>query len=124
MADMNTPNSAAGGKAQEGTAPPSAKAQELGAAAAKTADAGLSSVGESLHALAGAIRESAPPEGVLGSAAATVAERLELGGHYLAHHGVNGIAEDLSTLIRKHPLPALGVALGIGWLLGAYTRRR
>ncbi len=29
----------------------------------------------------------------------------------------------LGALIRKHPLPAIGVALGIGWLLGAYTRR-
>jgi ElaB/YqjD/DUF883 family membrane-anchored ribosome-binding protein len=118
MADMNTPDGAMG------ATPPADKAQEIGAAAAKTTDAALASVGESLHALAGAIRQSVPPEGVLGSAATTVADRLELGGRYLAHHGVNGITEDLSTLIRKHPLPAVGLALGIGWLLGAYTRKR
>jgi len=118
MADTNPPDGTMGDK------PRAEQAQEIGAAAARTTDAALASVGESLNALAGAIRESVPQEGALGSAASTVADRLEVSGRYLAQHGVHDITEDLSALIRKHPLPAIGVALGIGWLLGAYTRRR
>jgi ElaB/YqjD/DUF883 family membrane-anchored ribosome-binding protein len=119
MSATNNPSE----QSPEGVPSPTSQAHELGKAAAQATDATLSSLGESLSALAGAIRERAPNEGVLGSAASTVADRLESGSHYLAQHGVNGIAEDLSALIRKHPLPAIGVALGIGWLLGAYMRR-
>jgi ElaB/YqjD/DUF883 family membrane-anchored ribosome-binding protein len=119
MSDTNSSGNAPlqGGPSSAG------QAQDLGKGAAQATDAALASIGESLGALAGAIRQRAPEEGVLGSAAARVADRLECSSQYLTQHGVSGIAEDLSALIRKHPLPAVGVALGIGWLLGAYTRR-
>jgi hypothetical protein len=88
----------------------------------KTDDA-LSSMGQRMTSMAGSLRETAPREGVVGSAAGAVAERLESGGRYLQNHGVSEITDDLTNVVRRNPLPALCLAFGVGLLIGIVARR-
>jgi ElaB/YqjD/DUF883 family membrane-anchored ribosome-binding protein len=83
----------------------------------KTDDA-LSSVGQRMSSVAGSLRQAAPRSGMVGSAAGAVADGLESGGRYLQEHGVSDIMGDLGGVIRRHPFPALGIAFGVGLLLG------
>lgn len=73
--------------------------------------------------LASGIRENAPREGYVGSASSAVADSLEQGGRYLQEHGLSGIGDDLSTLIRRNPVPAVLVGIGVGFLLARATSR-
>jgi hypothetical protein len=86
------------------------------------AEDATSAVGNGMTSLAGTIREKAPHEGMLGSASATLADTLESGGRYLQEEGLKGIADDLTNLIKRNPLPALLVGIGLGFLLARATR--
>jgi uncharacterized protein YjbJ (UPF0337 family) len=55
---------------------------------------------------------------VAGAAATTVADTAAGAGTYLQDRGVEGLSEDLTGLIRRYPVPALLIGLGIGYLLG------
>jgi methyl-accepting chemotaxis protein len=99
------------------------KAQEMASAATERAGDALGSVGQGMSNLAGTIRQNVPREGMLGSAAGTVAEGLETGGRYLREHDLGDIGEDLGRLVRQHPVPALLTVFGIGFLLGSALRR-
>jgi len=83
----------------------------------------MSAVGERIGSLADVIREKAPHEGAVGTAATTVAEKLEVAGSYLQERDVNHMLNDLSGMIRRYPVPSLLIGLGIGYLLARGTRR-
>jgi hypothetical protein len=110
-------------KAQEVASNVAGKAQEFASAAGDKTDSAISSVGQGLSSLAGTIRENAPHEGYLGSAAGSVAEGLQTSGRYLQEHGMNDMMKDLGSLIRSYPVGAVCVAFGCGWLFGMATRR-
>lgn len=119
--------SAVGDKAREAASNLGHKAQEYassaaGAAGARADDA-LAATGQGMSSLAGTIRQRGPQEGMLGSAAEYVAGGLEAGGEYLQEHGVRDIGEDVSRLVRRHPLPSLLVVFGLGYMLGSALRR-
>jgi len=81
-----------------------------------------SAVGDGMKSLAGTIREKAPHSGMLGSASSSVADSLESSGRYIQEQGLGGIAEDLTNIVRRNPIPALFVGIGIGFLLARATR--
>jgi uncharacterized protein YjbJ (UPF0337 family) len=83
----------------------------------------MSAVGERIGSLADVIREKAPHEGAVGTAATTVAEKLGVAGTYLQERDLNHVLGDLSGIIRRHPVPALLIGLGMGYLLGKGARR-
>jgi ElaB/YqjD/DUF883 family membrane-anchored ribosome-binding protein len=60
---------------------------------------------------------------MLGSAAGAVADRLEAGGQYLQENSLGDMADDVAGLVRQHPLPALAIVFGVGFLLGSALRR-
>jgi ElaB/YqjD/DUF883 family membrane-anchored ribosome-binding protein len=99
------------------------RAQELAGTAGERTDDALGVVGHGMSNLAGTIRQNVPREGMLGSAAGSVAEGLEAGGRYLSEHGMSEIGDDVGRLVRQHPLPALLTVFGIGVLLGTALRR-
>jgi len=110
------------------------KATEAGKAALKTAGNVASQVGKRADDLASAaggtmesfgstVRDYSPKSGVLGNAGSRMAEGLESTGHYLKEHGFSGIAEDIANVVRRNPVPALLVGIGIGFLLARATRR-
>lgn len=84
----------------------------------QTADKMTSAAGERLKGLGETVARHAPKEGLLGNASQRVAQGLEQGGDYLSQAGLSGAAGDLTELIRRNPLPAVLVGLGIGYLIG------
>jgi uncharacterized protein YjbJ (UPF0337 family) len=83
----------------------------------------VSAVGEKIGSLADVIREKAPHEGAVGTAATAVAEKLDVAGSYLQEKDLTHVLSDVSSIIRRYPVPALLVGLGIGYLLARSTRR-
>jgi len=83
-----------------------------------------SAAGSGLKSLAGAIREYTPRQGVFGTASSAVADTLESGGRYLQQEGLNGMAADVTNLIRRNPIPAVLIGISLGFLLAKTTQRR
>lgn len=98
------------------------KAKDAAHNAGHMAEHATESVGGGMESLAGTIRQKAPHEGVLGSAASKVADTLEQGGRYIKEEGLSGMADDLTNTIRRNPLPAVLVAVALGFLLARATR--
>jgi hypothetical protein len=90
-------------------------------AGTKVEDA-VSAVGSGMESLSGTIRQNAPREGVLGTAACSVADTLESGGRFLRQEGLSGAADEITSLIRRNPIPAVLIGIGIGFLLSRATR--
>lgn len=112
-----------GQRVQETASSLAGRAQDVASTVGDKAESALSSVGQGMSSLASSIRQSAPHEGFMGSAAGTVADQLQSGGRYLQQHDLGDMADDLRSLIRSNPLPAICVAFGIGWLMGMASRR-
>lgn len=85
--------------------------------AQKKADDATEALGGGMRSLAGTLREKAPTGGTMGQMASTAATTLDRTGRYLQEEGLSGMSEDLMHLVRKHPLPALAIALGAGFCL-------
>lgn len=109
---------AAGDVAQKATE----KAGQVASAVADKADSAVESVGSGLQSAGGALRENLPNKGVVGGATDTVAGALESGGKYLEEKGLSGISEDVTDLIKRNPIPAVLLALGLGYLIASATR--
>ncbi len=112
-----------GQKASDAASNVGQQAREMAHTAERRAEEARSSVGQGLSQLAGSLREKAPQEGMLGSAAEAVASRLESGGRYLQSHDLGDITNDMAGVIRQYPIPALLCAFGVGLLLGMAARR-
>jgi uncharacterized protein YjbJ (UPF0337 family) len=80
-------------------------------------------VGEKMTSLAGVIRENAPSQGTMNSAATAVANQLDTAGSYLQSASWENMTKDLSDVIRRYPLQALLVGLGIGYLMARNSER-
>ncbi|OAI50619.1 hypothetical protein AYO44_17630 [Planctomycetaceae bacterium SCGC AG-212-F19] len=115
-----------GEKAKETASDVATKAGTVASSAATTvgekADQGVAAVGTGMRSLAGSIREHAPGSGMISRASAKVAESLESSGRYLQEEKMHGMAEDVTTLIRRNPIPAVLIGIGIGFLLARSTR--
>jgi hypothetical protein len=81
------------------------------------------SVGHGMQSLAGSIREKMPQSGMMASAGGAVADTLERGGKYLEQEGLSGIGKDLTDVVRRNPIPALLIAVGVGFLIARSTTR-
>jgi len=99
------------------------KAGEMASNVGHKAEDATAAVGGSMKSLAGSIREHAPDSGMLHSASTSVADTLESGGRYLQEHGLEGLGADLTSLVRRNPLPALIFGITFGFLMGRAARR-
>lgn len=110
-------------KAKEAAATAAKTAGDVASYVGKKADDATAAVGSGMESLGGTIREHGPQSGMLGSATSSMAKTLESTGQYLKDHGLSGIGEDLTNLIRRNPVPALLIAIGVGYLIARATRR-
>jgi hypothetical protein len=108
-------------KAKQAASTVADKARDVASAVGDRADSAVSSVGSGMQSLAGTIRDKAPG-GVFGSAASGVASALETSGRHLEKEGLSGLGEDLTNLIRRNPIPAVLIGIGLGFLLARITR--
>lgn len=113
-----------GERARETAAAVADKAKQAASTAKEKADQAVSGTGSGMQSLAGQIRERGPQEGMLGSASSAVAGTLEQSGRYLEEQGLSGMAEDLTNTIRRNPIPAVLISIGIGYLLARMTTPR
>jgi len=90
----------------------------------RKADDYASSAGSGIKSFGDTIREHGPQEGMLGSATKTVADTTKQVGRYLEEEGLSGMMEDMTTLIKRNPIPAILVGLGVGVLLGRLLKRQ
>jgi hypothetical protein len=97
-------------------------ATDVATQAGHKAEDATAAVGGSMRNLAGTLREKMPHEGMLGSASSAVADSLDRGGRYIEEEGLSGIASDVTDLVRRYPIPALLVGLGIGYLIARSMR--
>jgi hypothetical protein len=75
-----------------------------------------------MQSLADTVRHRAPDSGVLGSAANYAADTLDQTGQYIEDRNLKGMFDDVSGLIKRNPIPALLIGLGVGFLLGRALR--
>lgn len=109
-------------KAKEAAGDALRAGQNAAQAVGHAADTATSKVGEGLQSLGHTVRERGPDNGMLGSATQSVAGSLEQGGRYLQQEGLSGVTDDLTNLIKRNPIPALLVGIGLGFLLARVTR--
>ena len=102
--------------AKEGASKAAEMVKDAGSFVGRKAEDATKSVGGGMESLGSTIREKGPHSGVLGSATSAVAGTLESGGRYLHEQGLSGMADDITSTIRKHPVPALLIAVGLGFL--------
>ena len=88
------------------------------------AEDATSAVGSQLKYAGDTIRQHAPHDGAFGQASSAVANTLEQTGDYLQREGLEGIAADLSSLVKKNPIPSLFIGIGLGFLLARATSTR
>jgi len=98
------------------------KASEVAGAVGHKADDAVHSMGSGLKSVADKVRESAPHNGMLGSAAGTVADGIEKTGEYLKNEGFSGMSKDVATLVRAHPIHALLIGIGLGYIVARATK--
>ena len=110
-------------KVQQAVSTAKDKAQEVASSASKRVDEATAALGQGVKSVAGSLRERGPQEGMLGSATGAVADSLESTGRYIQEEGLVGMAEDVTELIRRNPIPAMLVGVGIGFMLARVFRR-
>jgi hypothetical protein len=99
------------------------RAKDLGKSATNAADTATAKVGSGVETVADKLRDKAPREGMVHDAAFKVADTLEKSGRYLQEEGLTGMADDLTGVIRRNPIPAVLVGIGIGYLIAHALRR-
>jgi len=97
-------------------------ATDAASAAGHTADNWAGSAGSGLKKLGDTISSQAPREGMLGTAAQSVAQTIREGGKYIEDAKLSGMAEDFTQLVRRNPLPAILVGVAVGFLIGRSMR--
>jgi hypothetical protein len=102
-----------------GTFATTAAAQELAAATATKANEAATVVGKKIGLLATVIRQNAPNEGAVATAASAVANGLESAGSYLRE---KNLAREVTNLVRTYPVPSLLIGVGLGYLLARRSR--
>ena len=100
----------------------SEKNQEAVTFLGEKAEQATEAVGAGMESLGGVIREHIPSRGMISNTGEAVAEKLESGGRYLEEQGLQGIAEDLTNLIRRNPIPTLLIGIGVGFALARMLR--
>jgi ElaB/YqjD/DUF883 family membrane-anchored ribosome-binding protein len=112
----------AGQKASDLTHAAGQKVQDAARTVGHKAEDATSAVGSSFQTAADKVREKLPHEGMLGKASEAVADALDRSGHYIQEKNIRGMADDVTEVIKRNPIPAVFIAVGLGYLLGRTLR--
>jgi hypothetical protein len=89
----------------------------------KKADDLTASAGVGIQELGDKLSRNVPHAGAVGSASQAVARTVKEGGQYLESAKLSGITEDVARVIRRNPIPAILIAIGLGWFAGRTLKR-
>lgn len=98
------------------------RARDFASAAGDRAENVTSRIGSGVESLGHAVRDNLPHGGTMGAVADSTASGLESAGRYLQEEGLGGMADDVTDLIRRNPVPAVLVGIGIGYLIARACR--
>lgn len=115
--------SSVGQKASDVASTIGKKASDAAATVGEKADDATSAVGHGMKSLAGSIREKTPESGMIHGVTGAVANTLERGGDYLEDRQLSGIARDVTDIVRRYPIGAIFVGIGLGFVLARVTSR-
>ncbi len=90
--------------------------------AGKRADDLTSSAGIGIQRFGNEIDRNGPQKGVLADASHAVAKTVRNSGEYLEDAKLSGVTKDLTQLIQRNPIPAVCVAIGLGWFIARKLR--
>jgi hypothetical protein len=110
-------------KARDAASNVADKAKDAASTLGQKAEDATHAVGSGMQSLAGTMRDKLPQSGPLGAATSTLAGGLESTGRYLQEEGLKGVAEDMTNLIRRNPLPAMFLGIGLGFILARAISR-
>ncbi len=82
------------------------------------ADELAANAGVRIQEMGARFRNNAPRTGALAAASEAVAETVRGGGEYLEDAKLTGMVEDFAKMIRRNPIPAICIAMGLGWFVG------
>jgi uncharacterized protein YoxC len=99
------------------------KASDAASAVGEKADDATAAVGHGMKSLAGTIRDKSPDSGMIHGAAGAVASTLERSGEYLEERQLSGIARDVTDMVRRYPIAAICIGLGLGFFFARVTSR-
>jgi hypothetical protein len=85
------------------------------------ANAAVAGVGETMSGMAESLRGHSPAS--LAPYTEKAAAGLEQAGSYLKRGSIGGIVDDLSGIIRRHPVPAMLTGVAVGFMLARKLRR-
>ena len=115
--------SAVGEKAKDFASNVGERAKEFATGFGDKAEGAVSSVGHGFQSVADTIRSKGPQEGVMGQATSAVAGALGDTGHYLEEQGLSGMADDITKMIRRNPIPAILLGIGVGFMIARMSSR-
>ena len=111
-----------GDMASHATAAVGAMANKAACDATKMADDLTAKAGAGIHGLGDQIAKATPHEGMVGSASQAVARTVKEGGEYLEHAKLSGMTEDIAKMVQRNPIPAVFLAIGLGWIVARSMR--
>lgn len=125
--------SAAAEHAQEAAVSASAMVSHLGSAVGILATQAAGEIGKQtdelahragvgVQAMSDRLEQCCPDSGMLSSASHSIAHVVRGGGEYLEEAKLSGMTADVATVIRKNPLTAILIAVGLGWCVGRKFR--
>ena len=87
------------------------------------ADDLTASAGAGIQGLGDKLSKNTPHAGVLGSVSQSVADTVKEGGEYLESAKFSGMTGDIARLIRRYPIPAALIGVGLGWFAWRKLKR-
>jgi ElaB/YqjD/DUF883 family membrane-anchored ribosome-binding protein len=97
------------------------RASQFGARVSERASEAVSSISARVGDAADAIRENTPAS--VAPYADRAADTVKRAASYLAEGDFKAYADDLSELVRRHPMPAMLTGVAVGILLARGSRR-
>jgi len=87
------------------------------------ADDLTASAGARIQGLGDQLSKGMPHNGMLGNASQSVAQGIKDGGQYVERAKLSGMSEDVTELIRRNPITAVLIAVGLGWFVSRLVKR-
>lgn len=106
------------GKARQAAVAAQEAATEAVSAVGHKADDVTAAAGHKIREFGADMGQKSPREGLTGAASQAFADTIEGGGRYIEEAKLSGMAQDVESLIKSHPLPALLICFGLGFCLG------
>jgi gas vesicle protein len=89
----------------------------------RRADELTSEAGVGIQNVASSLEQHAPRQGIAHVAVSAVTDSVRQTGKYLEDSKLSGAADDVVGLIRRHPIPAVLLAAGLGWYMAHQSRK-